>query len=279
MRRILTAICVSVLLAGGALSGAHAASLITIVGSTLLDISVRDADRGDVLSTLFTIHDNAQKRVLVMQDSVTGHLDHLELVQASFDLAFVTILGNNYRYQLEISGGVATYRVSLKNPPAPAATRNSTPASTAKPPANTSHDTGLVMHFAPGSDSHTGTASGTPGGAAPNNANPNNNANWPNNANPPNGAGSSNNNNNATAPNGMSVYMNASLDSNGNTVRKPVYVMQTPDGGYVYGTPGTNGQAGSFWYIGPQSQGIAVPYNISTPSTPTPTPAGGTTKK
>ncbi len=306
MRRILTAICVSLFLMGGALSAARATPLISIAGDALLDISVRDADRGDVLSTLFSAtHSAAQKRVLVLQDSVTGHIDRLQIVQATFDGALGTVLGSDYRYQLEVNQGVATYRVSLSHPPAPssgAIVQGSTPAvPTAKPNSSASADGGLVLHYTINSANNTapttGTPATTPPGSAPNNVNQPNGASAQNNANQPNGAGAQNNANQpngANSPNNAnynpaqpnnaasSFYMNASLDSNGTATPKPIYYTPTPDGGYTYGTPGTNGHPGSFWYIGPQSQWIAVPINVNNSSntpTPTPTTGGGTAKK
>jgi len=278
----------SLFLVGGALSGARAAALISVVGDTLLDISVRDADRSDVLSTLFTAtHSAAQKRVLVLQDSVTGHIDRLQLVQTSFVLILGAVLGNDYRYTLEISQGVTTYRISLTHPAASSSTtavQSNTPATTPVPPnATASSDTGLVMHFAKGSDNNTAPAATTPAPTPPP-APPQYSANQPNgnqqnNSNQSGGAKIPYNLNNPTAlPNlASSFYMNASLDSNGNVVRKPIYYTPAPDGGYIYGTPAMNGQPASFWYIGPASQGIAVPINVPNNSTTTTTSATTTT--
>ena len=121
MRRILTLIGLMLLIAGGV----RAAAVISVAGANPLDLTVRDANRADVLTTLFNATTSAtNKHALLLLDAVTGHIAQLVLIQVPFNTALTSVLGSDYRFSVEVKQGVTTYSVILRNhvfaPPAPA---------------------------------------------------------------------------------------------------------------------------------------------------------------
>ncbi len=267
MRRILLFILTGVLITGGLQSGAHAVALISIAGDSLIDVSVRDADRADVLSALFTeTTSTANKHILLLKDAVNGHIDRLQLVQVSFDAALSSVLGKDYCYERVVSQGVVTYRVSLIKPvtsstqvaapPAThaAATPPPTSQAAATPPkgATTREQSGPMLRITTSIDNNTAAPGGNPNGVATDNNNPSANPNGPT---------------AQATPQGPSLLMNQYYNASGNLVRQPV--MGEPYGdGYIMAVPGTNNGSTTYYYYSPQYPGIPFPISPSTTGTP-----------
>jgi len=109
MRRILLVLGVSLLIAWGA-AGPAIAGIISIAGNTLLDITLRDADRVEALTALFATTRGA--RVMQLSDGVGGRIARLQLAQAPFDAALEAMLGDEYVSRYEIRDGATVYRIS-----------------------------------------------------------------------------------------------------------------------------------------------------------------------
>lgn len=107
MRRIAFVMMIGLLLVWGEQA---MAGLISITGTTRLDVSLRDADRVEALTALFATAGGA--RTLLLSDGVAGRIDRLQLAGVSFDAALAGILGPDYRYEAEMQHGAVAYHIS-----------------------------------------------------------------------------------------------------------------------------------------------------------------------